>query len=300
MLYAIITMSRAPDKCHSSLDDRIKFTKEKGKDMADWYLGTMGFGYKDWKGVFYPQGTETADFLGYYSRIFNSVEMDTTFYGTPRAATVEGWAAATPDGFKFCAKTPRIITHELELVGAAGYMQEFTDAIRHLGDKLGVILVQLPPSFDVTHHLALAAFLEELSQTARDIPVAVEFRHRSWFTPESGSETRDLLRSRGVCWAATEYPHTPGVIVPTTDFLYLRWIGQHGTYDHHNFERVDKTSELTRWLQAIREVESRVKRVYGFFNNDYAGFAAGTCNRFKEIAGLPVESFTPPEQGRLF
>src|SRR5512145_2142009 len=105
--------------------------------MTDWLLGTMGFGYKDWQGVFYPAGVGTRDYLGFYSRIFNAVEMDTTFYGIPRLSTVEGWGASTPEGFTICAKTPRLITHELELVGASGYMKEFTDTMRSLGDKLG-------------------------------------------------------------------------------------------------------------------------------------------------------------------
>ncbi len=264
--------------------------------MANWYLGTMGFGYKDWQGVFYPSGVGSRDYLEYYSRIFNAVEMDTTFYGIPRASTVEQWAAATPQDFKFCAKTPRMITHELELAGAASLMKEFTDAMRLLGNKLGAILIQLPPSFDVSHHLTLAAFLEELPTAAAGIRMAVEFRHQSWFT----AETAELLRARGVCWAATEFPRLPSQIHLTASFLYVRWIGQHGSYDHHNHERVDKTPDLRAWWDRFQPTLDQVGGIYGFFNNDYAGFAAGTCNKFKAIAGLPVEPFTPPEQGRLF
>jgi uncharacterized protein YecE (DUF72 family) len=256
----------------------------------------MGFGYKDWQGVFYPSGVGSRDYLEYYSRIFNAVEMDTTFYGIPRASTVEGWGAATPEDFKFCAKTPRAITHDLELAGAASQMKEFTDAMRLLGNKLGAILVQLPPSFDISHHLVLAAFLEELPQSAAGIRVAVEFRHRSWFTPEIDS----LLRAHGVCRAATEFPRLPKQVQQTASFLYVRWIGRHGSYDHHNHERVDKTPELKEWWSLIQANLDPVDSVYGFFNNDYAGFAAGTCNKFKELAGFPAVPFTPPEQGRLF
>ncbi len=264
--------------------------------MVDWLLGTMGFGYKDWQGVFYPAGVGARDYLEHYSRIFNAVEMDTTFYGTPRLSTVEGWAAATPQDFRFCAKVPRLITHEMELVGAAAAMNEFTDALLPLGEKLGAILIQLPPSFDITHHLALAAFLEDLPNTAAGKRVAVEFRHPSWYN----QQTADLLRTRGVAWATTEYPLLPRQVNVTADFLYIRWIGQHGSYDHHNHERVDKTPELEGWLAQIQASLEGINTIYGFFNNDYAGFAAGTCNRFKKIAGLPAVPFTPPEQGRLF
>ncbi len=118
--------------------------------MVEWFLGTMGFGYDDWRGVFYPPGTTSRDYLTHYSRIFNSVEMDTTFYGVPRSAVVTQWAASTPDNFKFCAKLPRTITHEMGLIGTRGLVDEFIDAMRLLGDKLGVILIQFPPSFTST------------------------------------------------------------------------------------------------------------------------------------------------------
>jgi uncharacterized protein YecE (DUF72 family) len=264
--------------------------------MEQWYLGTMGFSYKDWKDVFYPAGTRASDYLAYYSRIFNAVEMDTTLYGVPRASTVEGWAAVTPDEFKFCAKTPRLITHEYGLTKAAGPMQEFIGAMRLLGSKLGAILIQLPPSFDISNHLTLAAFLEELETFTSGVRVAIEFRHASWFT----SPTAELLRRHGVAWAATEFPRLPRQVNQTASFLYVRWIGRHGSYDHHDHERVDKTTELRAWLAEIQAHADPASPVFGFFNNDYAGFAAGTCNRFKEIAGLPVAPFRPPEQGRLF
>jgi uncharacterized protein YecE (DUF72 family) len=107
------------------------------------------------------------------------------------------------------------------------------------------------------------------------VRVAIEFRHSSWFTPQ----TAELPRRRGVGWAATEYPRLPRQIHLTASFLYVRWIGRHGSYDHHNHERVDKTPELQAWLNEILAYSTQVDSIYGFFNNDYAGFAPGTCNR---------------------
>ena len=261
--------------------------------MVEWFLGTMGFGYDDWRGVFYPPGTTSRDYLTHSSRIFYSVEMDTTFYGVPRSAVVTQWAASTPDNFKFCAKLPRTITHEMGLIGTRGLVDEFIDAMRLLGDKLGVILIQFPPSFTSTSLPALEAFLKDIPTVVR---FAVEFRHRSWYTPQ----TVELLTAHRICWAAIEFPRLPNQINITTDFLYIRWIGKHGSYTRHTHERVDRSSHLKWWWETIKLYLDRVDSIYGFFNNDYAGFAAGTCNRFKIIAGLPVENIQTPKQQRLF
>jgi uncharacterized protein YecE (DUF72 family) len=236
---------------------------------------------------------DSRDFLAHYSRIFGAVEMDTTFYGIPRAITTQSWGAVPQEGFKFCAKTPQTVTHEMKLEGASGYMAEFIEAMRPLGDKLGVILIQMPPSFDATRQPTLEAFIKELP---RDVRFAIELRHPSWYS----SNIAEFLTDYGVCWAAIEYPKIPREIHLTADFLYVRWIGQHGSYDHHNTELVDKTEELVWWKEHIQSYLNRVQAVFGFFNNDYAGFAAGTCNRFKELAGLPATPFTPPQQGKLF
>jgi uncharacterized protein YecE (DUF72 family) len=261
--------------------------------MSEWFLGTMGFGYKDWGGgIFYPVGLPSGASLAYYSRRFNAVELDTTFYGMPTLTKVKQWANAVPDYFVFSAKLPRSLTHEKGLRGVRGELNEFVDGMRNLGDKLGVILIQLPPHFTLAEEKPFTEFLNDLPP---DIRFAVEFRHSSWLV----SKIKALLESHQVCWATTEYPGLPNQVRQTTDFLYIRWIGQHGTYDRHAFERVDKTSQLVWWKDQIYPYLDRVTRVYGFFNNDYAGFAIGTCNKFKKILGLQE----PPNQiiqGRLF
>jgi uncharacterized protein YecE (DUF72 family) len=142
----------------------------------------------------------------------------------------------------------------------------------------------------------LGNFLNEITPLSPGARFAVEFRHRSWHT----SSTQELLASAGVCWATTEYPKLPRQIHRTANYLYIRWIGQHGSYRHHDHERVDKTPDLQEWLKIIKDQSGDVQEIYGFFNNDYAGFAAGTCNKFKAVAGLPVRPLLPPQQGRLF
>lgn len=260
----------------------------------------MGFSYKDWKGVFYPADMQERRYLVYYSRVFKSVEIDSTFYGTPNANSVRRWAAVTPQDFRFCLKVPRQITHEARLVGARDEFNRFVDTAALLGDKLGVILFQFPPSFGASRLSVLGDFLSDLPKGVR---FAVEIRAQSWYTAKD--ETGDLALARvleqfGVCWAATEYPGLPGRIHLTSDFLYLRWIGQHGTYSDHDHERIDLSENLHAWWQHIQVFLGRVDTLYGYFNNDYAGFAAGTANRFKRIAGLPFKTLKPPQQGTLF
>ena len=260
----------------------------------------MGFGYADWSGVFYPPGALSRSYLGIYSRYFNSVEMDTTFYGTPRGNVIHSWVASTPGDFRISAKTPRTITHERALVGALDLMLEYLSAMNELGEKLGVVLLQFPPSFIASRFNTLQTFLSELrtDRQAQDIRLAVEFRHASWYTEERA--TSAMLSDYGVCWAATEFPGLPIDIHPTTDFLYIRWIGQHGSYQIHDRERVDRTVQLQQWWRLLQPYLDRVESIYGYFNNDYAGHAPATCNKFKAVAGLPYKHPEVPKQPRLF
>ena len=258
-----------------------------------WHLGTMGYGYRDWQdGVFYPSGLPARAQLSHYSQIFDAVEMDTTFYGVPPVARVQRWAAAVPAGFVFCPKTPREITHDLRLRQAGTLMGAFLDAVGRFGDALGPILIQLPPDMTIAALPDLDAFLGALPADRR---YAVEFRHRSWHAAATG----ETLQKHNVCWVSTEYIFLPQRVYKTTDFLYVRWLGRHGTYEEKTHERVDRSERLQAWHADILARSDGVGHVYGFFNNDYSGFSPATCNRFKALAGLPTTSATPPEQKRL-
>jgi uncharacterized protein YecE (DUF72 family) len=259
--------------------------------QAPFYIGTMGFSYKDWNGVFYPIEMNSKNYLSYYSRNFNSVEIDSSFYGTPRKSTIQGWIKATPSEFKFSLKVPRSITHELGLVDAWGLMTEFLDSIRLLENRLGVILFQFPPSFTKQGIDKLAVFLEKLPD---DLLYAIEVRDQSWYTAEA--EFENLLKNFGVAWAATQYPHLPAKIHQSVNFAYIRWIGQHGSFRHHDHERIDRTEELQKWQRHILETTQSMTAVFGYFNNDYAGYAAGTAMKFRSLVGIPNEI---PQQPKL-
>jgi uncharacterized protein YecE (DUF72 family) len=261
--------------------------------MAHWYLGTIGFSYKDWDGVFYPVGTPSRSYLAHYGKIFNAVELDSTFYGTPPSKRVQHWSASVPQNFRFCVKTPRQITHELRLIEAKEAMGQFLDVVRLFGEKLGAILIQLPPSFTAGQIDTVDAFLTALPPS---LPYAIEFRHESWYT----SETAALLKFHDVCWSSTEYLNLPKQISLTSDFLYIRWLGRHGQFERKDHEQLDVSPQLQWWRDQIRPHLSQVKALYGFFNNDYAGHSPATCNQFKAIAGLPHKYPQLPQQGRLF
>jgi uncharacterized protein YecE (DUF72 family) len=263
------------------------------KMMTDWYLGTMGFSYADWAGPFYPETLAQRNYLKHYSRFFNAVEIDSTFYGTPRLTTVKRWLRTTPDNFRLCPKTPRVITHEKGLRTAHLDMAEFLAVMRELDMKLGVILIQLPPSFEAGQSEVLDTFLGELPD---DLRFAVEFRHHSWYQPGTGN----ILQDHNICWAATEYPGLPRDVKLTANFIYFRLIGRHGRFSRHDREQIDRSANLAWWYQHLQADLVAVDSVYGFFNNDYAGFGVGSCNQFKALAGLPTPNLRPPQQGRLF
>jgi uncharacterized protein YecE (DUF72 family) len=270
--------------------------------MPRWRLGTMGFSYSEWSEVFYPRGTKQVDWLEFYAKHFDAVELDTTFHAVPPVERVRAWRDATPANFCFCVKTPKAITHDagIRIDRAAGSMKQFLEVMRELQEKLGVVLLQLRPSLSRGEAPHLRKFLEAMP---RDIRFAVEFRHDSWFVPD----TIQLLRELRCCWVAADYAHEPRQLTPTTDFLYVRWIGVHQQFPTMDRLRADVTDRLTLWNQQIRqhvEQEHRqgrpINSVWGFFNNDYAGFAVATCEQFKRIVGLEVVQRRDERQGRLF
>lgn len=257
-----------------------------------WHLGTMGFSYKEWLGPFFPAGMAPKNYLAYYSTLFDAVEIDSTFYGTPRPESVIRWRQSTTDHFTFCLKTPRTITHDAPLAEGVEAMQAFVETAVLLQQKLGCILIQFSPTFTFAQVQELDHFLSQLPNTVR---FAVEFRDDSWVRPE----TVELLRPYNICLTATDYIHLPKVIAPTANFLYLRFIGRHGQFKAKDKEEIDKTADLQAWHQQLQPLLPQFKHIFGFFNNDYAGFSPATCNRFKTIVGLNPQEIRPPQQGRL-
>ncbi|HEY4240861.1 MAG TPA: DUF72 domain-containing protein [Kofleriaceae bacterium] len=164
--------------------------------LRGYYLGCPGWAVKSWVGRFYPEGTKPGELLARYSRVFNAVEGNTTFYALPPADKVAQWREQVPDDFRFCFKFPREVTHDKLLVDCAVEVRTFLDRIAPLEHLIGTLMIQLPPRFDATQLPRLRAFLGRLP---RAYHYAVEYRHLDFF--QGGPEEDDamaLLRERGV------------------------------------------------------------------------------------------------------
>ncbi len=264
------------------------------------HVGTQGWNYSAWVGSFYPDGTRAADFLSIYSRAFDSVEVDSTFYAVPPVSTVRGWYDRTPDDFIFALKFPQTVTHEARLRDPEGVGDAFFDRVRELGSKLGPILVQLGPDFGPEE---LPALVDFLPRVPRDLRVAIEFRVRGWLTPGVVA----LLRDFGIAVALVDGQWVPRrwmlelVARPTATFHYIRFMGPNRNLVDHSRIQVDRSAELARWADAIEAAPPSVTDIYAYTSNYFAGHAPRSARDLQELVGLtPVDPEMLGEQMRLF
>ncbi len=245
------------------------------------HLGTQGWSYPDWNGVFYPPGSKQEDRLPFYASVFDTVELDTTFYHAPKGTIARSWERHTPADFRFAAKLPRAITHDALLRDAGEALVEFARALEPLGAKLGPLLAQMPAEFtrDVVTQRDLAAFL---AARPAHVKLAVEFRHASWHAPE----VWDLLRGHGVAVAWTEWRELPRVTEVTADFLYLRWLGDRREIERYDRVQIDRDDSFAAWETDLGTALGRVSEVYGYFNNHWAGHSPASANEMKRRLGL--------------
>jgi uncharacterized protein YecE (DUF72 family) len=257
----------------------------------DYRLGTMGFGYREWAGVFYPPGVPASRYLEHYATRFDCVELDTTFHAAPPAARFRRWASVVPATFRFCIKAPRAVTHDGPPERSIDAMRRFLDDAWAMGEKLAVVLIQLPPTFAASERAGFERFLDALP---RHLAYAVEFRHVSW-----QGVAGPMLSARKIALVAAEYEADPSPPVVTADFLYVRWIGVHDRYPHMNHEVRDPTARLTWWAEQIERCRLSVHTVWGMFNNDYAGYSVASAERFRRLVGLtgPVVPLPSREPG---
>ncbi|MBI2649313.1 MAG: DUF72 domain-containing protein, partial [Thaumarchaeota archaeon] len=247
--------------------------------MAETRLGTSGWSYKEWVKVFYP--TNETKKLTYYASIFNTVEIDSTFYAYPAQGTVYGWEKNTPVGFVFSAKIPKLITHDKRLDLEKGVMADlfrFLDLMTPLikAGKLGPVLLQLPPSFSYDKdYNRLKSFIEA---APKDILLAAEFRHLSWLK----DEVNQLLRKHNIANVIVDEPLLPPDVNITADFSVVRWHGR-GTRPWYNYRYGD--AELDAWKPKVDEISKKTKKVYGYFNNHFHGFAVENVLKMLEKVG---------------
>lgn len=248
-------------------------------------LGTSGWDYPEWVGRIYPKRAGT-DKLRHYTDLFSIVEVNTTFYRLPPVSVVASWARRTPNRFLFAAKFPQTITHERRLVNTGEELHHFLQVLRPLREagKFAAALLQLPPSlpFEPT---TVRAFYETLPA---DLPVAVEFRERSWLAPESFA----LLKEFKLAYVVVDEPFLPVQLDVTAPFSYVRW---HGHGDPVWYDYPYRTDQLAEWVPRMAQLTERAGEVFGFFNNHFRGDAPANAQTLSEMLGLPP----PPWSARL-
>jgi len=218
-------------------------------------IGTSGWQYRHWRETFYPRGVAQGQWLEYYAARFTTVESNAAFYRLPEAATFAAWARRTPDDFVMAVKASRYLTHILRLTEPEEPVRMLVERASELGTKLGPILIQLPPSMRLE--------LERLERTLDAFPaewkIAVEFRHKSWFTDEVQRVLAD--RRVALCLADRVGPITP--LWRTADWTYLRfhW-GRSKPIPCYG------TTALASWVHRLSEQWSTSDDVFVYFNND--------------------------------
>jgi uncharacterized protein YecE (DUF72 family) len=231
------------------------------------WIGTSGYNYPEWKGSFYPEKLPAGKMLAYYAERFPTVEINYTFYRLPNETLVAGWAAGTPSPYKLTLKAPKRITHDRKLKDVGDLLRSFCHVAGTLGDKLGVLLFQLGPTFKVD--LAVFdAFLADLPPGAR---AAFEFRHASWFD----EAVYDRLRARNLalCIADSEKLSTP--VVATASYGYFR-LRDEGYVD----------ADLDRWADVIRLHQAQWTDTFVYFKHEEEGKGPEFARRLmKRLAG---------------
>ena len=220
------------------------------------YTGTSGFAYKEWKGVFYPEGTKDREMLSAYASRLRSVEINYTFRRQASEKTLTTWREATPETFRFTLKANQRITHWMRLEHADEAVREFLDRSRLLGDRLGPILFQTPPWLKRNDEL-LSMFVVALPDDAR---VALEVRDPSWYH----DDVYGLLQARNVALVHAEGERAPSpleTIGATADFAYIRLRAREG-YD---------PAAVATWAERLQAARASGKDVYAYFRHDDDG-----------------------------
>ena len=259
------------------------------------FIGTSGWGYDEWVGSFYPKSLKKEDFLSYYSEVFYTNEINTTFYNIPSKWVVNNWVNKTPNNFLFTAKIPQTITHDhkLDLNYCLDELNHYLKAMEPLieSKKLLAFLIQLPPSFNRKENFGnLKEFVDNWpgDRESDEYHLVIEFRHKSWMDEEVFRYLTDKLLT--YC-AVIEPLLPPRMDVTNPNFAYIRF---HGFGKKIWFDYFFKEEEIKNWAQPIKKVIEKTKRVGIYFNNPFSGYAAK--NSLMLMKELGVKPRNPPEE----
>jgi uncharacterized protein YecE (DUF72 family) len=259
--------------------------------MTGMRIGTSAFTAAGWEGSFYPEGMQPREFLSYYATKFDTVEVDSTFYRTPAASTVEGWRAKTPAHFLFSVKVPQLITHEKCLLDCDGEFRKFVETMEILGDKLGPMVFQFG-YFNKSAFKSVEEFYARLIPFLKKLPkdhrFALEIRNKTWLD----ARFAETLRERNVALVLQDQVWMP---LPaqmkfdyiTADFTYVRLLGDRKGIEEKTkvWDKVivNRSQELRNWVDVCEQTVRRGVTTYVYVNNHYAGHAPATVAQFLEL-----------------
>jgi uncharacterized protein YecE (DUF72 family) len=239
--------------------------------MGKLFIGTSGYSYQHWKGIFYPSDLPQARWLEFYCEHFDTVELNVTFYRLPKQQVFASWFQRTPPDFCFAAKGSRFITHIKKLKDCGQPLQVFKENAASLGEKLAVILWQLPPNLQYNGE-RLEEFCQLLNAEYPEKRHTFEFRHESWLN----EECFDILKAHGFALCIPVAPELPCQEQMTAPFSYIRF---HGGTSRKDSSYTD--NELQQWSAKIKQWLKQ-RDVYAYFNNDAHAFAIANAKKLKE------------------
>jgi len=248
------------------------------------YLGTSGFSYTDWMGTFYPEGMPKREWLYYYSREFNACEINSTYYVIPSAASFNSMVDKTGDGFQFCIKANKEMTHSRQDCSVFDTFCQVLHPVISSG-KLGCILAQFPYSFQFTRpHLD---YLEDFKNRIGELPLVVEFRNAGWLK----NEVFRWLKEKNIGFCCVDEPRLPNLIPPvaeaTSNIAYIRFHGRNKEkwWQHEQaYERYDYSytaEELAEWVPKIKQLNSGTEKTFVFANNHWRSQAVTTIRQLR-------------------
>lgn len=234
-------------------------------------IGTSGWQYAHWKERFYPKGVPQRCWLEYYAERFDTVELNNAFYRLPERSTFEQWRERTPPGFRVAVKASRYLTHIKRLKDPSEPVGRLMERAAGLGDRLGPVLVQLPPNLPAD----LGRLAETLDAFPRHVRVTVEFRHESWFS----DDCRRLLEERGVALCLADSPSRRTPLWKTAGWGYVRFHAGRA-FPPPCYGR----KALSSWVERIAECFGEEAEVFCFFNNDPLACALRDAVEFARLA----------------
>lgn len=240
--------------------------------MGNLFIGTSGFSYLHWgEGVFYPKKISRSDWFSYYSKYFNSVELNSSFYHLPSEKAFRNWYSKAPSGFIFALKVSRFITHIKKIQNCASAWRKFLKRALLLKEKLGPFLFQFPVTWkkDLKR---LKRFVEVITDSNASLRFAFEFRHPSWYS----QDVYNFFLSFGnISFCIIDSPDWPRIGQALGDFIYIRMHGNRSLYSSNYSQR-----ELKSLAQEVKNYLDKGLDVYCYFNNDAQGFA---CKNAREL-----------------